>query len=578
MRPGNLVPSFYFYKFSEALSGPYTALSAYSSGIIDSSGNILKPESSIDPFEYLIIKLKKIIEQLPYGMTKSQLGNYLSTIRMFSEELEKYEITKDQFDCMMEGFIMLKTDNQLSYLELLEDMSVGAGGGAAGSLGTPMGNSNSPTVAGFDPVMNMPMGRRKPAPKYFDNCEVFEIDPEEFMQFRVAKGWNEIPKGKNSEYIRRFQLRNKGKKIAVKSLNPLNGEHELQWIEYPSPNFMGEGLNPELFDFLFEDVKTSKLGNHAGEVISKLIEKLGVKDNYEISNLSAFDTEYVGRMIDWVNGFHAASLSGHEGHPEQWIDLGYDNASKQASTNDSVGPEKKPDGFIYDTSVKSENFQDRILPVDYGTDRKPVGEISRKRKGIDLGGKEIDLPKSGSAFKTKVRELISDPSIEQQMRDQIQSQTVEPQGILHKRTTGRPLDPEKRGFVRHGVEELQQLVQSDVFNLSPTVGKPTDNEPFGRQAIKTTDLRVRTTPSPSEEDNIGYDAIRVVSGTDEPKEALSVSTEALDHLFDNIPDNYVGFDNMNKDALRDHVQRILLPHSKTGRYPLRIPSSKVIST
>ena len=34
------IPSFYFYRFADAVSGPYTALNAYSSGIIDRNGNI----------------------------------------------------------------------------------------------------------------------------------------------------------------------------------------------------------------------------------------------------------------------------------------------------------------------------------------------------------------------------------------------------------------------------------------------------------------------------------------------------------------------------------------------------------
>lgn len=241
MRTSPYVPSFYFYKLADALSSSYTSLNAYRSGSIDANGNIIKPESSIDPFEYLVIKLKNIIDQLPYGMTKASLGNVLSAMNYFGEEFQNYDITKDQFDCMMEGIITLKTDNKISYLQLIEDMSVGGGGGAAGSLGTPMANSSSPTVAGFDPVLQMKISRRNP--KYPKGFEVFEVDPEEFMQFKIAKNWNEVPEGENREYLRRFQRRNKGTKIAVKSLNPLNGEHDLHWIEYPAKNFMEEETN-----------------------------------------------------------------------------------------------------------------------------------------------------------------------------------------------------------------------------------------------------------------------------------------------------------------------------------------------
>ena len=44
MRNNPLVPAFYYYKFAEAISAPYTSLSAYTAGAIDSQGNIIKPE------------------------------------------------------------------------------------------------------------------------------------------------------------------------------------------------------------------------------------------------------------------------------------------------------------------------------------------------------------------------------------------------------------------------------------------------------------------------------------------------------------------------------------------------------
>ena len=59
------IPSFSLSKFSETITAPYTSLSAFSSGVIDADGNLLKPESSIDSYEYFIIKLKKIFEGTP---------------------------------------------------------------------------------------------------------------------------------------------------------------------------------------------------------------------------------------------------------------------------------------------------------------------------------------------------------------------------------------------------------------------------------------------------------------------------------------------------------------------------------
>jgi hypothetical protein len=320
MRPSNLVPSFYFYKLADSLSGPYTALSAYSAGVIDAQGNILKPESSIDAFEYLVIKLKKIIDQLPYGMTKAQLGNYLSAIHYFSEAFEEFEITQEQFHCMMEGFVCQATNNEVSYLELLEDMSVGAGGGAPGSLGTPVANSQGPGVAGYDPKLGMPMQRRK-QPKYFDNCEVFEVCPEEFIQFKAAKQWKDIPEGENKNYIQRFQRRNKNTKVAVKSLNPLNGENEMHWISYPAHNFM-ENINLKNLTFLFEQNEDEQIIpiEPTSKNINQLLKKLKNQYVQHVTKTSGTDyskitpgqdlqdkgqsEEYYGRLVHTIDSLH----------------------------------------------------------------------------------------------------------------------------------------------------------------------------------------------------------------------------------------------------------------------------------
>lgn len=331
MRPSNLVPSFYFYKLADALSGPYTALAAYSAGVIDAKGNILKPESSIDAFEYLVIKLKKIIDQLPYGMTKAQLGNYLSAIHYFSEEFEKFEITQEQFHCMIEGFVCQATNNEVSYLELLEDMSVGAGGGAPGSLGTPIANSQGPGVAGYDPKLGMPMQRRK-QPKYFDNCEVFEVCPEEFIQFKAAKQWKDIPEGENKNYIQRFQRRNKNTKVAIKSLNPLNGEHEMHWISYPAHNFM-ENVDLNILNVLLETKKQSRVRDHEDDheqFKSHILSLMGLHEN---EKSLARKTEYEARILNHIKNYHA--VKSNPTHLKSYIDTTHQTILNSASANSS---------------------------------------------------------------------------------------------------------------------------------------------------------------------------------------------------------------------------------------------------
>jgi hypothetical protein len=238
MNTPQYIPSFYFYKFAQGISSPYTELSAYSAGAIDSSGNVLKAESSIDSFEYLIIKLKKIFEQLPAGLTKAQLTNYLSTLQLFSEAVQAYEISDAQFAGLVEGYIALNKNPNTSYIALCEDMGVGGGGGGAGTIGTPVVSNNQGGVAGFDPVM-APMQRRKP-PVGLDNCEMFDVCAEEMGQFKLAKAWKHLPASETKTYLQRYQARNPKGKIALRSVDPDTGKQDIHWVDYSKQSFAEE--------------------------------------------------------------------------------------------------------------------------------------------------------------------------------------------------------------------------------------------------------------------------------------------------------------------------------------------------
>lgn len=224
MKASTYISSFYIAKLAQAVSSSYTSLEAYRAGSIDENGNIVKPESSIDPFEYLVIKLKKIFDQLPYGTTKAQLSNYMATLNLFTEQ------ASPELQMFLEGVV--------TSLEINEDTVVGGGG--PGTMGTPASPSVSTGgVAGFDPVMAVGLKRKKPI-KYFNNCEVFEVCPEELISFKSAKQWKEVPDSETKTYLQRFQRRNKAAKIGVVGKNPISGDQDLYWITYPSKNFMGE--------------------------------------------------------------------------------------------------------------------------------------------------------------------------------------------------------------------------------------------------------------------------------------------------------------------------------------------------
>lgn len=231
MNAPQYIPSFYFYKFAQGISEPYTSLQAYHSGVIDASGNVLKPESSIEPLEYLIIKLKKIFEQLPAGMTKSKLNNFLSTLQMFGEEVEwDLGITPGEYSGLIESQLILKGYTDINYVALHEDM--GAGGMAA-PADSP--NYNQGGVSGTDPVMGLQ--RRSPVLKGLDSCEMFDVCPEEYRQLSGAKSWKEVPDSDTKEYIKRFAQRS-GKRVAIRSVDPDSGQSNLFWLNYPAKSFM----------------------------------------------------------------------------------------------------------------------------------------------------------------------------------------------------------------------------------------------------------------------------------------------------------------------------------------------------
>jgi hypothetical protein len=250
MNTPQYIPSFYFYKFAQGISAPYTELAAYSAGAIDSSGNVLKAESSIDSFEYLIIKLKKIFEQLPAGLTKAQLTNYLSTLQLFSEAVQAYDISDAQFAGLVEGYIALNKNPNTSYIALCEDMGVGGGGGGAGTIGTPVVSNNQGGVGGFDPVM-APMQRRKP-PVGLDNCEMFDVCAEEMGQFKLAKAWKHLPASETKTYLQRYQARNPKGKIALRSVDPDTGKQDIHWVDYSKQSFAEE------YDLGFLDILNEK--------------------------------------------------------------------------------------------------------------------------------------------------------------------------------------------------------------------------------------------------------------------------------------------------------------------------------
>jgi hypothetical protein len=263
------IPSFYFYKFAQGISEPYTSLQAFKAGSIDANGNVIKSESSIEPLEYLIIKLKRIFEELPSGMTKAKLNNYLSTLQLFGEEVEHIGITHGEYAGLVEGYLALNGYADVSYIALCEDM------GAAG-MGTPASSPgyNTGSVSGNDLPM-APMQRRGPVLKGMDKCEMFDVCPEELRRFKGAQAWTDIPDDEYSEtkkYIQRYQRRNPEGHIALRSVDPDTGTNDIHWIKLKPRSLKEEyGLD----SFLKES--TTLTGKNVHDLFAEHLEKKGFR-------------------------------------------------------------------------------------------------------------------------------------------------------------------------------------------------------------------------------------------------------------------------------------------------------------
>lgn len=239
MRSPQYIPSFYFYKFANAVAAPYTSLNAYQSGAIDESGNVISSEGSIDDFEYFVIRLKKIFDQLPPGLTKSRLTNVTGLFQLFSEGVENIGVTQEQVLALIEAHVTVNSDNQISLLELLEDMATGgmSTGSAPGELSVPAEapEANKGEVSGYDPILG-PMQTRNSPVSMFAGIEMFNVSPEEFQKFKQSKAWRHLADSPTKRYLQRFQRRNKDGKMAVRDQK--NGD--IFFIPYKEKSFMEE--------------------------------------------------------------------------------------------------------------------------------------------------------------------------------------------------------------------------------------------------------------------------------------------------------------------------------------------------
>ena len=162
----NLVDLYLVYRILRLFTTPFAEWDANKTGVIDDEGNIVVSQDKRTPaqddsftkFDLLILKLKRVLEKLPFGKTK--LASYAAALFLLKEEKNiKEETLEEQF---------VDYYNGQSYLT--EDASVNnvGGGNIAGANGDP-------------PKPTKVMMRR------FANHDVFVVDGKKFNDARFGK-------------------------------------------------------------------------------------------------------------------------------------------------------------------------------------------------------------------------------------------------------------------------------------------------------------------------------------------------------------------------------------------------------
>ena len=162
----NLVDLYLVYRILRLFTTPFAEWEANKTGVIDDEGNIVVPsekrtpaqDDSFTKFDLLILKLKRVLEKLPFGKTK--LASYAAALFLLKEEKNiKEETLEEQF---------LDYYNGKTYLsEGIEEDIANVTGGIAGLDGNPPAN--------------------KSFLRRFAKNDVFVVDTERFNKARTGK-------------------------------------------------------------------------------------------------------------------------------------------------------------------------------------------------------------------------------------------------------------------------------------------------------------------------------------------------------------------------------------------------------
>lgn len=154
-----IVDLYLVYSFLKRLTTPFTEWPAYTLGIIDADGNILKKRRTLTgterdafgTYDLMILKLKKLLAKVPGG--QSRISSYAAALWLIKESKNLSESVDDLSDEALEesfksylDYTQQHYDVNKKFEEMLEDAVVNsAGGGAVAGIG--VGPNGEPPVS-----------------------------------------------------------------------------------------------------------------------------------------------------------------------------------------------------------------------------------------------------------------------------------------------------------------------------------------------------------------------------------------------------------------------------------------------
>lgn len=154
-----IVDLYLVYSFIKRLTTPFTEWPAFTLGIIDADGNILKKRKNLtgtekDAFgvyDLMILRLKKLLAKVPGG--QSRISSYAAALWLIKESKNLGETIDDMSDEILEesfnsylDYTQQHYDVNQKFEKMLEDAAVNsAGGGAIAGIG--VGPQGEPGVS-----------------------------------------------------------------------------------------------------------------------------------------------------------------------------------------------------------------------------------------------------------------------------------------------------------------------------------------------------------------------------------------------------------------------------------------------